>query len=139
MVNYILLSIGIILIGLSIFIIRKDLKRTEKELSEINKIEKNVKEYYKLTEEMIESFDDIIGSKVEDLYSKKVDNKRNIDKNKNQLIASLNSGTYSDKNQNNDLIKKVLELQSIGLNSEEIAKKLNRGIREVEIILKMYR
>jgi len=139
MVNYILLSIGIILIGLSIFIIRKDLKRTEKELSEINKIEKNVKEYYKLTEEMIESFDDIIGSKVEDLYSKKVDNKRNIDKNNNQLIASLNSGTYSDKNQNNDLIKKVLELQSIGLNSEEIAKKLNRGIREVEIILKMYR
>ena len=36
-----------------------------------------------------------------------------------------------------DLSKKVFELKNIGMDNKEIAQKLNRGIREVEIIIKM--
>ena len=42
------------------------------------------------------------------------------------------------ENKNNiNYAEKVIELKNIGLTNEEIAKKLGKGIREVDIILKM--
>lgn len=133
MLNYILFVIGLILIGFSIIIIRKDLKKSEIELEEINRIEKNVKEYYKLTEEMIEIFDDVINNKIEEINAQKMNFINSIEKNRDENKNYINDKDYYN------IIEKILELQDIGLSTEEIARKLNMGIREIEIILKMYR
>ncbi len=138
MLSYILFIVGFILIGISLLVILKDLKRSELEIEEINRIEENVKEYYKLTEEMIETFDDVIGSKIEEISDEKINFNKDTEKDKRKKIDLLEVNNNTNKISDNNIIEKIFQLQSIGLNTEEIAKKLDRGVREIEIIIKMY-
>ena len=75
----------------------------------------------------------------------KIDNKKIVD-NKKQVIPEnligksiINDNRKIDYEESlNSFHENIIELKTIGLTNEEIAKKLNKGIREVEIVLKMY-
>lgn len=138
MLDILLNVIGIVLIIYSLYIIKKDNKKEYDVINELDLIEGRVKEYYNLTEEIIENFDGIIDSKLEIL------NKDNKETNKDEF---LNQNDDIDNNIINNINldesmnfshKKIIELNSIGLTKEEIAKKLNKGIREIDMVLKMY-
>lgn len=141
MLIVILNIIGLILILFSIYIIRKDFSSEKALIDDLNKVEESVKEYYDLTEEIIENFDEMIDNKLEMMNSDKNPKNNvqilNLDKNSgDNVIHEIKSNSYpTDINPNH---KKILELQSIGLTENEIAKKLNKGIREIEIVLKIY-
>lgn len=141
MATIILNVVGLILIIYSIYVIRKDMNNQKTIVDDLNLIENRVKEYYNLTEEIVEDFDEIIDLKLEMI------NKENKKKNKEEL-NNLNDKfkSYIDNNsptlpnENLNLFhKKIIELEKIGLTKEEIAKKLNKGVREIEIILKMHK
>ena len=140
MITIILNIIGLILIIYSIYIIRKDLTNHNTTVNDLNQIEERVKEYYNLTEEIIEEFDEIIDSKLEMINKK---NEKIHNEQLNSIIISDNNLLSNDSSNmvsinSSSIHKNVVELKKIGLTNEEIAKKLNKGIREVEIILKMY-
>ncbi|MBU5426560.1 hypothetical protein KQI41_09105 [Tissierella pigra] len=140
MLNIILNIIGLILVIFSIYLIFKDIRKQNKLVNNLDSIENKLKEYYKLTEEIAGNFDDIIEYKLD-----AIDNKIN-----NKILKDIKNKDIEDKNikvednESNEISniipihKKVIELKEIGLTKEEIAKKLNKGIREIEIILKIY-
>lgn len=141
MLIVILNIIGLILILFSIYIIRKDFSSEKALIDDLNKVEESVKEYYDLTEEIIENFDEMIDNKLEMMNSDKNPKNNvqilNLDKNSgDNVIHEIKSNSYPTYINPNH--KKILELQSIGLTENEIAKKLNKGIREIEIVLKIY-
>ena len=78
MVNLIVNIIGILLIIISIYFIRKDLKYDNNVIDEINLIEDRVKEYYNLTEEIVESFDEIVDAKLTMLNKNKANKNKDI-------------------------------------------------------------
>ena len=130
---------GLLLIVFSIFIIKRDLNQEEK-YDDLHQIEENIKEYYQLTEEIVINFDNMIEDKITMLSNQGKEKvheikDENIDKTNKNLILREDSERIVD-NLNPD-ISKILELQKIGLSKEEIARKLNKGIREIDIILKM--
>ncbi len=140
MITIILNIVGLILIIYSIYIIRKDLANHNTAIKDLNQIQETVKEYYNLTEELVEEFDEIIDSKLEmvnkvnekinkEQLNSVVSNDSNLLGSDSLSIVDINSSSFH---------KKIVELKRIGLTNEEIAKKMNKGIREVEIILKMY-
>lgn len=140
MINIALNIIGSILIIYSIFIIRRDLSTRETAINDLSSMEERMKEYYNLTEEIVEEFDEIIHSKLEKIYKEndKIHNNKlyNLSINENN---SIDKDNLNNTNTNLNLFhNKVIELRKIGLTNEEIAKKLNKGVREIEIILKMY-
>lgn len=140
MINIALNIIGLILIIYSIFIIRKDFLTRETAINDLSSMEERMKEHYNLTEEIVEEFDEIIHSKLEKIYKEndKFHNNKlyNLNINENN---SIDKDNLNNTNANLNLFhNKIIELRKIGLTNEEIAKKLNKGIREIEIILKMY-
>ena len=128
MISIILNTIGSILIIYSIYIIRKDLVNNKINNDNLNSIEERVKEYYNLTENMVEEFSEVIHSKLEIINTENVQSVERQLYNKEE--DSLNNFNI------NPIHSKIIE--GIGLTKEEIARKLNKGIREIEIILKMY-
>ncbi|MEY8415780.1 hypothetical protein AAK964_05715 [Tissierella praeacuta] len=130
MISIILNTIGSILIIYSIYIIRKDLVNNKNNNDNLNSIEERVKEYYNLTENMVEEFSEVIHSKLE------IINTENVQRVERQLY-NIEEDSLNNFNINS-IHSKIIELEGIGLTKEEIARKLNKGIREIEIILKMY-
>ncbi|HAE92030.1 hypothetical protein [Tissierella praeacuta] len=130
MISIILNTIGSILIIYSIYIIRKDLVNNKNNNDNLNSIEERVKEYYNLTENMVEEFSEVIHSKLE------IINTENVQSVERQLY-NIEEDSLNNFNIN-PIHSKIIELEGIGLTKEEIARKLNKGIREIEIILKMY-
>ncbi|MGJ0846766.1 hypothetical protein ACR77J_08755 [Tissierella praeacuta] len=130
MISIILNTIGSILIIYSIYIIRKDLVNNKINNDNLNSIEERVKEYYNLTENMVEEFSEVIHSKLEIINAENVQSVERQVYNKEE--DSLNNFNI------NPIHSKIIELEGIGLTKEEIARKLNKGIREIEIILKMH-
>ncbi|MFA5575834.1 MAG: hypothetical protein WCZ27_03630 [Tissierellaceae bacterium] len=132
--------IGLILIMLSLFMIAKDMKRDKLNVEGLNKVEEDIKEYYRMTEEIIENFDQIIDGKLE--LIDKINHKDNKYHNlQDQTIAKKPESNVKapiDENQEDAYIKKIIDLRSIGLTREEIARKLNKGVREIDMILKIH-
>lgn len=134
MLNIILNIIGLILIAFSICVIGKNTRKQKELVNDLKTIEDKLKEYHRFTEEIAGSFDDIIKYKLDTIDTKidnTLDNKilRDEDEKSNETDETLNLSSIHTK---------VIELKKIGLTNEEIAKKLNKGVREIEIILKMY-
>lgn len=132
--------IGIILILYSIYTINKDISK-RKELSEDKHFpEERLKEHNQLSKEIVEDFDYIMKNKLDIRDNEKIDSNKEIE----LPIKTTDKSIIKDirkiaNNENtNYLYQKTIELKMIGLTNEEIAKKLNKGIREVEIVLKMY-
>ncbi|MDR7856240.1 DUF6115 domain-containing protein [Tissierella sp.] len=144
MLNLIINIIGIVLIIISIYIIRKDLQKEKNKIDDFNLIEDKVKEYYNLTEDIVDNFDEIVDTKLDRLNNSIISN-NNVQINNNPstyIETNTNIGLFNTLNseiiQDNPFHKKIIELSSIGLTVEEIAKKLNKGVYEIEIVLKMY-
>ena len=135
MLNIILNIIGLTLVIFSIYFIFKDIRKQSNLANDLNSIENKIKEYHELTEEIAENFDDIMEYKLDT-----IDNEINNRFLKGKEIKDKDmEDSKTDEIQNLAPIhRKVIELREIGLTKEEIAKKLNKGIREIEIILKIY-
>lgn len=150
MLNIIFNIIGIALVIYSVYIIKKDIDRDKNLINELDIIEGKVKEYYNLTEDIVENFDQIIDSKLEILNRDYNSISNNDLLTEEDTVAnvtdSLDSKNFSSlinlENNKDDSItsfhKRIIELNDIGLTKEEIAKKLNKGIREIEMVLKIY-
>lgn len=137
----ILLNItGIVLIIISIYVIKKDLSKYDVLLRDLNLIEDQVREYHSLTEKSIEDFHDIIESKLDILEGENQHNDNIINENRisNNSIIKDEIDKFEPLNLD-PTNKKIIELSSIGLTNEEIAKRLKKGKREIEIILKLYK
>lgn len=57
--------------------------------------------------------------------------------NSEYLIKNLSIKEPNKNDDNKNIMEKVIELRKQGMSEKEIAKSLNKGIREVEIIIKM--
>lgn len=143
MLSNILNIVGLLLIICSIYIISKDLKNNEEKKDELRSVEENIKQYYKYTKDIVSDFEKLIDLKLRDIES----NNENIEE-KNYTPANTNEKkvekekiyqTKSNTQNDNEDTKKIMELLEIGLTEEEIAKKLGKGIREVDIIIKMHK
>lgn len=138
MLSIILNIIGLIFILFGIVVISKDLSKNKRDVDELNIVKEKVKEYYKLTEGTIENFYEVIEEKMDEINlgeTKNLDNQINQSKKEIKIFAN----NHLDANNNLDqLHNKVLQLYELGLNGEEIAKKLNKSKREIEIILRIY-
>ena len=147
MLNILLSIIGIILVIYSIIIIKKDIA-TKQDFEEniINKdfLEQsigNLKEY-QFNDENVEVFDLLMDNKIQlsNIKQNETNNESKVEKPYNKTIAIVQDNIINSKDDGiSPLHKKIMELESIGLNNEEIAKKLGRGVREIDIILKIYK
>ncbi len=140
MLSLILNIVGIILIIYAIFVIKKDMSLKKKEEREIKeKKEENI-EAYNPVEKLAQEFDQ---EEFDKIFYQKLKNtdleKKPIEKDTNYEKLIIKEDVLSEENNINPLHKKIIELKSIGLSNEEIARKLGRGIREIDIILKIYK
>lgn len=147
MLNIILNIIGITLVLYSIFIIKRDIS-IKKEVKEKTDTRGNFeedtdeKDFYLYKDEVIEDFDLLMNSKIQlsTIEDKEIDIKvENNSLNKKSIAIIQEQGINSQDDSISPLHKKIMELESIGLNNEEIAKKMGRGVREIDIVLKIYK
>lgn len=160
MLTTILIIIGILLILYSIFVIKKDLSKDRSIVEDLSIIEARVKDYHDLTEEIILDFDRLIDTKLDVMkignnYDMKIaNNEIATDKSTDikgdefqtidneQAIVNEKNVFVDDIHKELEIIspihKKILELNSLGLTKIEIAKTLNKGVREIDIILNLY-
>lgn len=134
MSNTILLIIGIVFVIIAIININKVSNEEKKRHEEIIKIYQEITEYENYFNELVNDFESLIDSTLD-----KVNNTR-IKKGYPSVVMEKSSSKIfkSDtQNEDEDLIKQIFELKQIGLNNKEIAQKLDRGIREIDILLKV--
>lgn len=141
MLNIILNIIGISLIIYSIYIIKKDIKDNKYRSEELYSIEKNTRKYYEDTEDIVSSFDKLVDLKLDTIKSEehRFQNKDQIyeDSEETKFEKDINQSQIKNLNLNKES-SKIIELVNLGLTSEEIAKKLKKGVREVDIVIKMH-
>lgn len=135
MLNLILNVIGIILVLYSLYFIRKDI------LEEKNNKSKTIDmPDYDNNRDFIEGFEEVINSKIQETETDENNEEEIMNRtseNINEIIKEKDITALNDDI--NPLHKKILELRSLGLSSEDIAKKLGRGIREIDIVLKIHK
>lgn len=134
MSNAILLIIGIILILISVINISKIKVEEEERYAEIVKIYNETIEFKDYINELATNFELLIDStisKVNNTKTKKPPSTVKEDNSSSKLFK-INHQIEEDS-----LIRQILELKEIGLTNREIAQKLNRGIREIDILLKV--
>mgnify|MGYP001195764812 CR=1 FL=1 len=150
MITIILNIIGLICILISLVFIKRNLKKEMDMYEEIILIHNNVKDYSTAIDNTLSSFDALMEAslkKIETMGKNVVTN----DVYKTKMSKSIeNSNSYNENSKiileepitnnmtRNKSYNKILDLKKIGLSNEEIAKNLNMGIREVEIILKIW-
>lgn len=147
MLNIILNIIGLIIIFYAIIIIKNEKKRTNGIKKDSERVE------YDLSEDRLEEFSQILEKKEEQRKSEKTfknDNGlntgliKNIEKIEfsNSIEDSQYKGIVKDIRVNNKASYsniEILELSKKGYEKIEIAKKTGRSIREIEVILKLYK
>ena len=147
MLSILLSIIGIILVIYSIIVIKKDMTIKEDSDENINKEDfvgksiENLKEY-QFNEEISEDFNLLMDNKIQlsNIKHNKTDNKSKVKKPHNKKTAIIQDELINSKDEGiSPLHKKIMELESIGLSNEEIAKRMGRGVREIDIILKIYK
>lgn len=139
-ITTILNIIGFLCILTSLIIIIKTVKKEENIYKEIVSKYKDIKYYYDSMDNIVNSISDIFHmglNKVESYNALEIREHNGIDDfkvykhPKNELQIEQHTDNHKE------ILKKIVELKKQGLSSKEIAKKLNKGIREVEIIIKM--
>ncbi|SHD77044.1 DUF6115 domain-containing protein [Schnuerera ultunensis] len=150
MLTIILNVIGLLCIIISLVCINRTLKREKELYEDIVLIHKDIKYYSQTVEYIVNSFDELIENSLNKMDSLQRQGTNSMDSDESKGgIYSINKTGEKDKtslldesgeenNDNEDINIKVLELKELGLSNEEIAKKLNKGIREVDIIIKMW-
>jgi hypothetical protein len=147
MLGVVLSVIGLICIIISLFYINKISKKEKDIYEEMKIIYTNIKDYSLTIENIINGFDTLIETslnKMEVFQRNSVHNikgkevtKENGNETNKLFEKNILDDTKMMENATNVVYKKIMALKDLGLSKEEIAKKLNIGVREVEIILKM--
>jgi len=136
----IILLIGILITLISLYFIIKNDNSEKKYYEEILSIYEEIKKYGELSRDTMAQIDGLIKSTSNLLNDNSYESKRDAssidDAKSSQISKQILFNDIEDKN-NINYAEKVIELKNIGLTNEEIAKKLGKGIREVDIILKM--
>lgn len=150
MLGVLLNIIGLSCIIASFIYINKYFKKDKEMYEEMIIIYNNVKDYWTAIENTLDSFDELLETslnKVDNLQKKNSNGAKFKESEKKCLNNVQNQQKYKKiifenpnkiENEAKELYYKAIELKNIGLSNEEIAKKLNKGIREVEIIIKMW-
>jgi hypothetical protein len=145
-IDVILNVIGIAFIILSITIIISSSKKEQRMFEEISSMYDEVKYYYNSLGKAMISFDDLIEKSIDKIEKKQNvttinnDEKHQDEKNEISFIPKTIYTPYktAELKENKHLVyEKILKLKKMGLSNIEIAQKLEIGIREVEIILRM--
>ncbi|HHV27262.1 hypothetical protein FYJ27_04410 [Anaerosalibacter bizertensis] len=134
MVYTILLLIGILLVIISFTYIMREEKRKDKKYKYIEEMYLDIKKHEEMSIKIMEEFEMLVNSsidKIENKFENLNDNEQYRTKEEEYLFKE---DKYTEENEE---IAKIFELKNIGLTNKEIAKKLNRGVREIDIILKM--
>ncbi len=146
MLDILMMCVGLICIVFSIAYIYKFSKKEKDIYDELIYIYNNVRDYYVAIENTISNFEQLIDNSLDKLeyYEKnfpsnnlewsKSSNGLNKEQTKSSIIIDRKLET---KESNSELSKNIVELKNKGYSSEEIAKKLSIGIREVEIIARL--
>ncbi|NMB08458.1 MAG: hypothetical protein GX981_08750 [Tissierellia bacterium] len=150
MLGIVLNIIGLIFVIIS-FIFIKTISKNEMNIyEEILIIEDNIKNYSLAIENILNNFDELLELSLGKLDSideqkKHKDNTKDFEEKPIEKTNPYNSKKkiiFKETSEETDSIEnsygKIIELKKIGLTNEEIAKKLNIGIREVEVFLKMW-
>ncbi|NLW22311.1 MAG: hypothetical protein GXY88_03495 [Tissierellia bacterium] len=115
------------------------ISKKEKDMyKEISIIYEDIKYYSKTVEDTINDFDDLISATLNRMEELQRNYTREYKGIKEKDNVDNHSSDGNEVNSNKDLYKKIIEFKKMGLSNEEIAKKLNKGIREVEIIIRMW-
>lgn len=144
MTSILLICLGIVLIILSLIVLLKN-KEKLKHFDEIEYKNSESLDYINYFEQQIDRFEQMIfdlEEKIQELHNyMKIDNlnkKKEI--NKVLINNSLNEVTQKNKMkiyEDTDIVNEVQKLKYKGLKNIEIAKKLNRSVREIDMILKL--
>ena len=150
MLSIILNIVGLLCIVISLIIIN-NISKEEKELyEEILLIYEDVKYCSSAMENIFNSFDDLIETSLNNLetYQKKhlsITDKEYVERDNYSSNNTLNQNRKNilddskvDNISNKEINRRIFQLKEQGLSNEQIAKKLNKGVREVDIIIKMW-
>lgn len=169
-----LILIGIILVGLCLLMMKNQEKRYQRDLDDIYKIHKDIKEYYYMVNDILVKIDEMVELVLADKDENSVkdeldsmDDDKNEDDN-NQIQAAVNikndfidnraekdnilnfslesnqlaeefkaEDEKDEKFEVDDFRRKVMILHHEGYTLAQIAKMTQRGVREVEVVVKM--
>ena len=150
MVSIILNIIGLICILISLIFIKRNSKKEMDIYEEISLIHDNIRSYSIAIDNTLSTFDLLMETslkKIESIEENVINDTtqktqaseftKNVQSHNKYSKIILEDPIANDINTNNSY-NKVLDLKKIGLSNGEIAKNLDMGIREVEIILKIW-
>ncbi|HSH36709.1 DUF6115 domain-containing protein [Schnuerera sp.] len=143
MLSIVLNVIGLLCILISLILITKINKKEKDIYNEILVIHEDIKYYSHVIEDTLNNFDDLIETSLHKFTVLQKDRQKNVNKEELMKKTHENKNNLLDKStneniHNEELNRKIFQLKNLGLSNEEIAKKLNKGIREVDIIIKMW-
>ena len=142
-ITILLNSIGLILIIVSLIYIKNISSKEEYVYKQIITLYDDIKYYYDAIENITTNFNDLVDNslvKVEKIQSEHLRNNslETMEYDKDIIhTKKIKPQELITKNSNTPIHEEIIELRKNGLSSKEIAKKLNKGVREIEIILKM--
>lgn len=153
MFGIILNTIATLFVILSLIYMGKAYKRELDIYEEILRIENNIKDYSVATKKLLDDFDKLLDESLDKLDSIDVGGNaarlNSQGKENNTKNPSVNNEPKDEKDKiwvykgedskeaSSFNYSEILELKKIGLANEEIAKKLDIGIREVEVFLRI--
>ncbi|RKD34463.1 hypothetical protein [Thermohalobacter berrensis] len=145
MFGIILMIIGIICITFSVLLFLKEEREQDEKYNEIKKIYKDINDYALIIEEIADKLNDKLdlylsnNNKTDDSNYKHdyPDNHNNHITNEDYIITNNKDINNVEIDEHDNIYNEIINLMKLGLNKHEIAKKLGKSIREIDIILKL--
>ncbi len=138
MIYNILLIIGIIMVFISTFVINKRIEEEKSIYNEIQKIQREMEDYVQSIEEIIKDLESLIDNSLNKINNTAVTQENTeIQLEQRQSNSTCIFTTKGKNNSDSDLHEEIVKLNDCGYTIDEIAKKLNKGKREIQIILNM--
>ena len=132
-----LMILGIFCIVISLIFLNSFSNKEKGFFDEITDMYKDIEKYKDHMEVAIDDLEKIIDFSVDKADKYISDYPVAKKEERNASLTQEDDFFIINHKDEDDLSKKVFELKNIGMDNKEIAQKLNRGIREVEIIIKM--
>lgn len=144
-ISSILILIGILVVIISTSVIFKNNKEYQNIYDEVNIMYKEIKDYSNNIEIIVNDMEDIVDkfllmTEANNVGVKGRNKSKDIIKQKSTIDIKDTSNIVQEKELDVETSyeNEIVRLHEIGLTNEEIAKTLNKGIREINIILKMH-
>jgi len=144
MIGALINVIGIICIIISLIILNRTTKNEKNIYEDMLSKYSDIKYYYEYLDNILNDFNEIVNKGISRVESLNISEPELTYNNGNEEMKNEYSNkdlatmiTIEESNNDNEIMQKIIELKKQGMSEKEIAKLLNRGIREVEIIIKM--